>query len=85
MSNMEYDVFADYPFGKAALKKMKSKSDNFRLFFSENMLDGSMKVKGAEFRVAKKGKNKGKLSIMVPNTTQTVFITADEIRAHRIE
>lgn len=81
MNDMAIDIFAGYPFGRAALKKMKNKSDNFRLFFGENMLDGRMKVKGAEFRVAERGKNKGKLSIIVPNTTQIVFITADEIRA----
>ncbi|WP_208452550.1 hypothetical protein [Burkholderia gladioli] len=35
---------------------------------------------GAEFREAKRGPNKGKLSIMVPNTRRIVHLHRDELR-----
>ncbi|GJA77777.1 hypothetical protein [Aeromonas caviae] len=84
MSDMTHDTFATFPFGKAALEKMAPTPANFRLYKAENMGPGSgvMKVKGAEFRIAERGPNKGKLSVLLPGTVKTVLVTLDEIRAH---
>ena len=79
--SMEIDIFAKQIFGKLALKKLGSVGENFRLY-SAGWLDDQrtvMKVSGAVFRVAKAGKNRGKLSIMVKGTEQTAYITADEM------
>ena len=79
--NMEKDVFAEQIFGKLALKKLAPVGENFRLYLAEWLDDQRvvMKVSGAVFRVAKSGKNKGKLSIIVKGTEQTAYITADEM------
>lgn len=82
---MSNDVFAYFPFGKAALEKMGAVTENFRLFeagwVGDNPKNNSdtMKVTGAEFRIAKAGKNKGKLSIKVPDTTRTVYVNRNEM------
>lgn len=84
MIDMSNDVFAAFPFGKAALAKMGSVTKNFRLYEAGWVGDNpkksdTMKVTGAEFRVAKAGKNKGNLSIKVPGTTRTVYVSKDEM------
>ena len=84
--DMEIDIFADLSFGKIALSKMTPVPPNFRLYYAR-WLDEKpedrkiMQVKGAEYRAAKSGQNKGKLSIRVPGTTRSVYVTADEMRA----
>lgn len=84
--DMEHDVFADQTYGKLALQKMAPVPQNFRLF-SAGWLGKKpeeftvMEVCGAEFRVAKRGPNKGKLSIMVPGTKRTTYVTKDEMKA----
>lgn len=84
--DMEVDIFAALPFGKAALKQFGAVPENFRLFQAGWL--GSrpedfrvMEVKGAEFRRAQAGPNKGKLSIMVPGTVRTTHVTREEIQA----
>jgi len=81
---MDKDLFADTSFGKAALKKLGPVPENFRLY-SAGWLGAkpedwdTMKVTGAEFRVAKRGKNAGKLSVMIPGTCRTVYVTKEEM------
>jgi hypothetical protein len=86
MPDMTRDVFAEQPYGKLALTKLAPVSENFRLYQAGWLGDKPeewtvMEVKGAEFREAKSGPNKGKLSILVPDTDRRVFLTRDEIRA----
>lgn len=83
-SDMTIDVFADTVYVMIAvekLNKLSSLPENFRLYEC-GWLDDTrqvMRVTGAEFRAAKTGKNKGKLSVMVPRTKQTAYVTAEEI------
>ena len=84
--DMGHDLFAEQPFGKAALKKIAPVPDNFRLYAAgwlgkrpEDFKE--MEVTGAEFRVAKSGSSKGKLSILVPCTKRTVRVTRLEMQA----
>lgn len=82
--DMRTDLFAEYTFGKIALKKIASTEPNFRLFLAGwigkcNQRE-VMEVRGAIFREAQRGQNKGQLSIMVPKTSRTVYITADEMQ-----
>lgn len=80
--DMTEDVFADQSYGKAALQKMAPTDPNFRLYLAgwlgQKPLCDVMEVKGAVFRQATRGPNKGKLSIMVPGTTRVVHVTATE-------
>ncbi len=75
--DMVVDYFADTEFGKAALKKMKPLPENFRLYEAESVQTGVMRVTGAQFREAKRGFNKGKLSVIVPGTQQTVYVVQE--------
>jgi hypothetical protein len=86
--DMREDIFAEYPFGKIALKKINPKSPNFRLYAAgwvetagHTVITDEMSVSGAEFSEEKTGPNKGELSVRVPDTTRTVRVTASEIRA----
>lgn len=83
---MEHDVFAEQSYGKAALQKMAPVPENFRLYSAgwlgqKPEVRTVMEVTGAQFRVAKRGPNKGKLSIMVPGTQRTVQVTKAEMKA----
>jgi len=82
MTDMSVDSFASFPFGKVALEKMGETPINFRLYDAGIVGDpknsDTMKVTGAEFRLAKSGKNKGVLSIKIPNTTRIVYVTRAE-------
>lgn len=88
MSNMEVDIFAENSFGKAALKKMRRHGDlpeNFRLYEAGYVEDDPkdfnvMKVRGAVFRRAKTGPNKGNLSIKVPGTERSACVTPEECK-----
>ncbi len=87
MRDMNEKIFESTDYGKAALLKFGDCPDNFRIF-EAGMIDdnskvdnGIMFVKGACFRVAKSGPNKGKLSILIPNTTLKTFVTREEILA----
>lgn len=81
--DMKIDPFADLTFGKLALKKIASADLNFRLYKAGWLGDGSkreiMSVTGAVFREALSGPNKGQLCIMVPSTSSTVHISAQEM------
>lgn len=83
---MDQDLFAEQRYGKIALQKMAPVPENFRLYsagwLGEKPKDWSvMEVTGAQFRVAKSGPNKGKLSIVVPGTKRTVYVTSTEMNA----
>lgn len=85
-ADMSVDTFADTTYGQAALAKLGAVPDNFRLYFARfhgrDPLDRSIiEVRGAVFRVAKAGPNKGKLSIMVKGTMRQVFVLRSEIEA----
>ena len=89
LADMEYDVFANCGYGKLALEKLNKLSplpENFRLYYggwligSKNDVD-VMELRGAEFRHAKTGKNKGKLCIMIKGTERTVFLSCEEVRS----
>ena len=84
--DMEIDVFAQQSFGKAALLKLAPTPDNFRLYQAEWLGDkpsewSVMRVIGAEFRAAKTGPNKGKLSVMVEGSKRTAYVTKAEMQA----
>ncbi|WP_341744676.1 hypothetical protein [Azonexus hydrophilus] len=86
MTDMTRDLFAEQPYGKIALAKMGAVPENFRLYQAGWLGNKPeewtvMKVIGAEFRAAKSGPNKGKLTIPVEGTTRTAFVTAEEIEA----
>jgi hypothetical protein len=79
------DLFADTPFGKVALAKLKPTDPNFRLFFAGWLGDyettDTMEVKGAVFREAKSGPRKGQPVILVRGTERTAYVTEAEMRA----
>jgi len=82
--DMQDDIFARTAFGQAALKKLGSLPAGFRLFSAGWLGDDLrqatvMKVSGAEFRAAKTGPNKGKLSIRLAGTTRTAYVTKPEM------
>ena len=86
--DMNTDIFADTAYGKAAIKKLGHVNENFRLYeagwLGENPKEWDvMKVVGCEFRVAKSGKNKGKLIIPVDGTKRTVYVTKKEMDEFR--
>lgn len=83
---MDNDIMGKTGFGRAALRKLGPVPENFRIY-SAGWIEklpkdwGSMKVAGAEFRVAKRGKNAGKLVVQLPGTVRTVVVTKQEIQA----
>ena len=85
-ADMTKDVFAEYPYGKAALAKMGDVPENFRLYeaggVGDNPSHDIMRVTGAEFRVAKAGPHKGKLAVILRETDRTVYVTRSDIEAH---
>jgi hypothetical protein len=82
---MRVDLFAEFTFGKIALQKIAPVSSDFRLnlfgFVGDKSSPEMIKVSGAIFREPLRGPNKGMLSIRVPNTSRTVYVTAAEIAA----
>ncbi len=83
MNDMNEKVFENQAFGQAALKKIGHVAENFRLFESGWLEDSdTMRVTGAEFRNAKSGPNKGRMTIMVPNTKRTVYVTKSEMQPY---
>lgn len=79
------DVFAEYSYGKIALQKMASPEPNFRLYYAGWMGKTNernvMKVTGAVFREPTRGPKKGQLSILVPKTQRTAYVTSEEMAA----
>lgn len=83
MSDMTVDTFLEYKSGRIALSKIKdSVSDGFR-FYEVESIQGTDAIKytGCEFRLAKSGKNKGKLCVMVDGTKKIVFVTRAELES----
>ena len=81
MTDMSERHFEEQPFGQLALQKIGDAPENFRLFDAAWIGDNpqasdTMRVTGAEFR---RGPEK-ELSVMVPNTMRTVYVTAEEMR-----
>lgn len=80
-SDMEHDIFADYSYGKEALKILGGGGTaDFRLYSVELLIwyaPGNVvyKVTGAKFRKAKSGVLKGKLSIKIPGTDRVAYVT----------
>jgi hypothetical protein len=87
MGDMTEKIYESHAYGRAALRKLGKISENFRLFDCGWVGGGQpdqwigMKCIGAEFRIALKGRNKGKLSIIVPGTERTVYVSREEIAA----
>lgn len=83
---MREDIIGATDFGKAAMRKVGDVPENFRFYEAGWIGDGKsksniMEVKGAEFRVAKSGPNKGKLCVKIPDSERKVFVTKEEIKA----
>lgn len=76
MGDMTIDIFKDTKCGKAALLKFGNNDSNFRIYEMERVGVNHrwMKVTGGLFRLSKKGVNKGKLSILLKDTIETVFV-----------
>lgn len=86
MTDMSQDIFASCSYGQVALRKLAPVPGNFRLYFASWLETKSedwqtMKVTGAEFRSARSGPNKGRLSIKVSGTERSVCVTKDEMAA----
>jgi len=86
--DMANDIFAQTPFGKIALEKIKPTSPNFRLYSAGWLETGGppetwevMEVTGAEFRAAKSGLYKGTLCIKIKGTERTAHVTKAELQA----
>ena len=84
--DMSKDLFAQQPYGKIALAKLAPVPANFRLYQAGWLGDKPgdwevMKITGAEFRVAKTGKNAGKLSILVKGSVRSTYVTRAEMDA----
>lgn len=84
--DMRKDVMATESYGKAALQKLAPTPENFRLYEAGWLGNKPsewtvMKVTGAEFREAKTGPNKGKLSVMVKDSKRTAYVTSEEMKA----
>jgi len=85
VQDMAEGIFEGTAIGKAALQKYGQVPENFRIFeagwLGERPEEFTvMEVKGALFREAKSGPNKGKLTIMLPRTTRRVYVTKDELK-----
>ena len=85
MTDMTTDLFADLSYGKVALQKLAPVDPDFRLYKAGWLGKGNtrevMEVTGGLFRKALRGANKGKLSVLVPNSSRSVYVTASEMDA----
>lgn len=83
--SMDIDLFADTNYGKLALQKIAPTNPDFRLYYAGWMGKDNdrqvMKVTGAVFRAAKRGRFKRQLHIKAPNTDLTAYVTSDEMIA----
>jgi hypothetical protein len=83
---VDEDFMGRTGYGIAALRKMGSVPANFRIFAAgwigkkpEDFKE--MRVTGAEFRAATRGKYAGRLCVRVPHTKRHVIVTREEILA----
>lgn len=85
-ADMSEDIIGAMSFGRAAMRKVGNVPENFR-FYEAGWIDDKksksriMEVKGAEFRVAKSGPNKGELCVKVEDSERKVFVTEEEIKS----
>lgn len=81
--DMRTDPFAEYAYGKLALKKIGSTDPNFRLFkavwLGKSNEREVMRVTGATFREALRGSNKGQLCMKVESSEHSALVTAREM------
>lgn len=85
---MKDDPMGNTSYGRAAKEKMGDLPENFRIYGAGWLGDDpkhwdTMHVVGAEFREAKSGKNKGRLTIMIPGTKREVWINKQDIARHK--
>ncbi len=86
MPDMSLDILATTSYGVVALRKLAPVPENFRLYYAgwvEEHPDDwrTMKVKGAVYRAAKSGPNKGVLSIKIKGSQRSACVTREEIDA----
>lgn len=77
-------VFESSTFGKIALRKMAPVPEGFILYYAGWLGDDPrksevMEVRGCQMRAAKRGKNKGKMVIRLPNTERRAYVTVTEM------
>jgi hypothetical protein len=83
--DMNKDLFAEHPFGKVALHLLAPVHADFRLCEAErlqndcNIKSGIMRVTGHQFRKSLAGPTKGQLTVIVPGTKRTVYVTTHDI------
>lgn len=85
-ADMTVDLWAKLDLGRFALSKLAPVPDNFRIYEAETLRDstgyaGIIRFTGGEFRIAKSGPNKGKLSVLVKGTERTVIVSRAEFMA----
>jgi hypothetical protein len=76
-------------FAQAALAKLAPVPEGFRIYYGGSVevnppFSGQMRVKGAVFREATRGPNKGRLCIRVHGTERAVTVTPEEIAIHSV-
>lgn len=84
--DMDKNGFEDTVISRLALEKLAPVAENFRIYAAGWVGNNPkewrvMDVTGAEFRRAKSGPNKGLLSVMIPGTKRTAYITKEEMAA----
>lgn len=86
------DMIKNLPYGKAALKKMAAAEplpDDFMLYEAGFVQDkpeiGVMFVKGAVFREAKRGPNKGLKCIPVAGTARMEYVSRQDCREFELQ
>ena len=67
--------------GEIVLKKIPNCDPNFRLCFAGWLIgEYAMVVIGAIFRKAKFGPNEGNMTVPIPGTKITIYLTPDEVK-----
>lgn len=81
--SLDEERLEDYPFGKAALKKLGPVPDNFVLFEAESLGPGKgALVIGAQFeQLAPATATKGSLNVIIQGTLKKILVTAEECKA----
>lgn len=86
--DMRNDPFAEYTYGRLALKKIGSTDPNFRLFKAAWLGKANerqvMRVTGASFREALSGPNKGQLCVKVEGSEHSALVTSSEMDEYEV-
>jgi hypothetical protein len=80
--------FDEQDYGRAARSRLKDVHENFRWYISEVVGEDeatAIKLTGAVFREAKRGPNKGKLSIIVKDTQRVAVVSRADVEAYKKE